>query len=837
MFFSHWTWRLQKALAPPPGPSRRRKARRPARAAPSYGRLYPEGLEDRTVPSLFGPPTPFAVHGGAGLMAVGDFNGDGIPDLAVPNGGTGTGTVSVLLANRDGTFQNAKTYPVGLGPVSAAVGDFNRDGILDLAVVNYPDATVSVLLGDGHGNFSPAANSPVPVGPDPNSVAVGDFNDDGIPDLAVPNKNGVGVLLGNGDGTFQDAKNYPAGLGPYSVAVGDFDRDGTSDVAVVNYLSNTVSVLLANGDGSFQSPKSITVGAGPLSVAVGDFDANGILDLAVVNNTDATVSALLGDGHGGFKTAFSGPVGSGAFQVAVGDFNRDGYSDVAVTNVNDNTVSVLLTNSVGTGFTPDATYPIVTGAGSVAVGDFNHDGALDLAVGGAPVDVLLNQSPVTTTVLVNANYTNPAVAGQLVSLAAYVAEAVPQPNRPTGLLTFKDTFEGTTTVLGTGTLDAAGHATLRTYSLGAGYHHITAVYEGDPNFTTSTSPVLNQLVNQDATTTTLTASANPAVAGQPVTLTATVSPVVPGFGPPTGNVLFLDDGATIGSGKLSGGIATFTTTALVDPVTHYLSAVYVGDSNFLGGTPAYLAEFINIPAPVLTSLGTTSVPEGSGTFTLTLNGSGFLSGSTVQWNDKTLSPTVATSPTQIQVTIPKEYLAEEGTAKLTVFTPGVGTSLPLTFTITDAPLAASGSNIAVTGAKKFNGVVATFTDGNPKAAIGDFTAIITWDDGTASFGTIAVAGAGFQVSGSHTFTKFNTVHVVTVTIYDKGGSTATVTDNVIDPAGPAAAGVPGGSDSGAAALPGETPPAVHGKHHHHHRRHHHHPAHAHRGHPPAPFAE
>ena len=233
---------------------------------------------------------------------------------------------------------------------------------------------------------------------------------------------------------------------------------------------------------------------------------------------------------------------------------------------------------------------------------------------------------------------------------------------------------------------------------------------------------------------------------------------------------------------LSGGTASFT-TATLPPGSHLVQAVYVGDNSFTGSFSAPLSEVIGNPAPLLTGMSTTSVLEGTGSFTLTLTGSGFLSTSTVQWNGAPMAIT-ALSATQIQVTVPAPFLAEEGTAGVIVSNPGPGggSSLPQIFTIADAPLTAAGRNISVTGKKNFSGLVATFTDGNLNATQGEFTAIITWDDGSAHFGTITRTGAGsFTVSGSHTFHAFNNVHVVTVAIYDEGGSQATVTDNVIDP--------------------------------------------------------
>src|SRR6266851_500216 len=119
----------------------------------------------------------------------------------------------------------------------------------------------------------------------PSSVAVADFNGDGIPDLAVANQNSgsLSVLLGKGDGTYQPAQNYAVGLTAISVAVGDFNGDGHLDLAVANFNDDTVSVLLGIGDGSFQSPQDFPVGSEPRSVAVADLNGDGHLDLVVAN--------------------------------------------------------------------------------------------------------------------------------------------------------------------------------------------------------------------------------------------------------------------------------------------------------------------------------------------------------------------------------------------------------------------------------------------------------------------------------------------------------------------------------------------------------------------------
>jgi hypothetical protein len=306
-----------------------------------------------------------------------------------------------------------------------AVGDFNGDGKLDLAVANYTSGDVTILLGDGSGGFTEAAGSPVRVGANPVSVAVGDFNGDGKPDLAVANSisDNVTILLGDGTGGFSQPAGSPLGLGgePSSVAVGDFNGDGKPDLAVANLNSNNVTILLGDGSGGFINALGSPVGAGngPFSVAVGDFNGDGKLDLAVANFNEGSsagnVTILLGDGSGGFTEAAGSPVGVGfeVPSVAVGDFNGDGQPDLAVANEGqfDNNcgcfvygnVTILLGDGSGS-FSQPAGSPVSAGSGpdSVAVGDFNGDGKPDLAVA--------NYSSGNVTILINNTCHRPPVA-------------------------------------------------------------------------------------------------------------------------------------------------------------------------------------------------------------------------------------------------------------------------------------------------------------------------------------------------------------------------------------------------------------------------------------------
>jgi hypothetical protein len=329
-------------------------------------------------------------------VAVGDFTGDGIPDLAVAN--YLSNTVSVLLGNGDGTFQAQRTFATASYPEAVAVGDFNGDGHLDLAVANYGDlfhndpGSVSVLLGNGDGSFQTARN--LSAGAGPNAVAVGDFNGDGIPDLAVVDKRfpsyGVSVLLGNGDGSFQTARFFGAGNNPQSVALGDFNGDGIPDLVVADAGDGQgtgagVSVLLGNGDGSFQVPRALAAGLDPTAVAVADLTSDGRLDLVVANGYEdnygfkSSVSVFQGNGDGSFGPARSYDAGAAPQSVAVGDFTGDGIPDLAVANYFSNNVSVLLGN--GDGSLQEApSFDAGLSPQVVAVGDFTGDGIPDLVV-------------------------------------------------------------------------------------------------------------------------------------------------------------------------------------------------------------------------------------------------------------------------------------------------------------------------------------------------------------------------------------------------------------------------------------------------------------------------
>jgi len=248
----------------------------------------------------FAPAATFGVIGQSPRsVAVADVNGDHIPDLITAN--DFTNDVSVLLGDGTGSFGIPTLFPVGAAPVSVAVGDVNGDGAPDLAVANALDNTVSILLGNGHGAFT--SGGILLVGASgPSSVQLADFNGDGHPDLVTANFSSanVSVLLGNGDGTFGPAATFglQGGYGPSSIAVGDVNADGKPDLVTADKTSSGVSVLVGNGDGTFATAQNFGLngGSAPESVAIADINGDGRPDLATANSSSDNVSVLLNTG-------------------------------------------------------------------------------------------------------------------------------------------------------------------------------------------------------------------------------------------------------------------------------------------------------------------------------------------------------------------------------------------------------------------------------------------------------------------------------------------------------------------------------------------------------------
>ena len=197
--------------------------------------------------------------------------------------------VLISLGKGDGTFIAEPVSPaVGAYPSNVAAGDFNKDGNADLAVTSGSGpGFITILLGHGDGTFTAATANP-PVGNSPLGLAVGDFNGDGILDLATSNAhdysvNDVTILLGNGDGSFKPGlANSAGGYGPGSLTIADLNADGVADLAVGKTQSGAIAILTGNGDGTFAAVMNFATATSQNSgnIAAADFNGDGIPDLA-----------------------------------------------------------------------------------------------------------------------------------------------------------------------------------------------------------------------------------------------------------------------------------------------------------------------------------------------------------------------------------------------------------------------------------------------------------------------------------------------------------------------------------------------------------------------------
>ncbi len=292
----------------------------------------------------------FAVNFGVGYRpsaaAIADFNGDGLLDLVTANLGT---PATLLPGNGDGTFDPFVfiSGSGGGGGTAITTGDFNGDGFADLALTRNDNVLV-ILLGNGDGTF--AAPTILSAGTYPSAIAARDLNRDGYLDLVVINTAGVSIFRGNGNGTFTALQSYNAGTTPNSVAVEDFNSDGKLDLAVSNQDSANVSIRLGVGDGTFAAAVNYPAAAWPTSIVAIDANGDGHTDLVVANHAPSWATVLRGNGDGTFAAPVSFPEGDRPFGIAAGDLNHDGRPDLVLANYWGNNIAVLLNSSSSLGF-------------------------------------------------------------------------------------------------------------------------------------------------------------------------------------------------------------------------------------------------------------------------------------------------------------------------------------------------------------------------------------------------------------------------------------------------------------------------------------------------------
>jgi hypothetical protein len=727
-------------------------------------------------------------------VSVGDFNGDGIPDLAVLNGGDADGgTVSILLGNGDGTFTPAPNSPsTGSMPNAMVVGDFNGDGNLDLAVVG--DGFVTILLGNGKGGFEFAPNSPI-TDYSAGAVAVGDFNGDGKLDLVMSGPgNSVSVWLGNGDGTFTPAANSPVNLvnNPGSIAVGDFNGDGKPDLAVTSQ-SSTVSILLGNGDGTFRAAPNSPVALASASnlVAVGDFRGIGTLDLVTLNiqeplTTLNGISILLGNGDGSFSPAVNIPVPY-AFSVveggfAVGDFNKDGKPDLGVAfNVESieypsgtqpaySTVAIMLGNGDGTfgavAYSPAMAYG---GIDSFALGDFNGDGIPDLAL----TDIYNNTATIVQTNLAetatatvtgiaptgigthnvdasysgNTSFAASASATTPLTTVADIVSAISPTTGPAGTVV-------TITGLGFGGTQGTNSVTIGGISAVVTQWSNSQIQAQIPN---GPGPGPQGVV--------VTVGGQPGIGAFTFTVTPAIIGITPSSGLPGNlvNIAGTNFGTTTGTVTFNGISATITNWTNTSIQTSVPTGATTGNvvvtaagvaSN---GVPFIVAPYITnlsvTSGAVNTSVTITGTSFGTTQGTVTFNGTPATT--ITNWTDTSIQTSVPTGATTGNVVVTAVGVASNG-VPFTV-APGITTLSPTSGVV--------GSSLTITGTS-FGTTQGTVTfNGTPATTITNWTntSIQTSVPTGATSGNVVVTVGGVASNGS-SFTVLATPGITNLSV-------------------------------------------------------------------------
>lgn len=344
-------------------------------------------------------------------MVAGDFNHDGLLDVAASD--QNNNAVNVLLGTGHGQFGAPAASPNGSSPLSLATADLDGDGNLDLVMANATYG-ISVLLGHGDGTF--AIGSDYVSGDYYYQVAIGDLNGDHKPDIVVQHDQaGLQVLIGKGDGTFQAPVDYTATGSLNAMALADLNHDSQLDVIAMNDVNQSVTVWLGKGDGTLAPASDYAAGNSYPSLAIGDLDNDGKLDVVASGNA-STFAVMLGDGSGGlnqhvtYTTASSSP-------ALLGDLNGDGKLDIILLEPDPGEgighAGVRL--GLGTGaFAKEVLYPSDPHASLPVLGDFDQDQRLDLAAMNASGSLTVMSGNGDGTFYDSINYPTATCPGPLV---------------------------------------------------------------------------------------------------------------------------------------------------------------------------------------------------------------------------------------------------------------------------------------------------------------------------------------------------------------------------------------------------------------------------------------
>jgi hypothetical protein len=343
---------------------------------------------------------------------VADVNNDGIPDVLL------NGAPQVLIGQGDGTFSNGASFEPGFSPFNIEVGDFNKDGNVDVSYTQWPSTSIKVRFGNGNGTFGAATDSPnTTVTPNLTSLEAGDINNDGFPDLITvrvrshldvdpTHFDSIGVRVNNGDGTFAPEVNYVDPVtNMNSSRLADFNNDGNLDILVQHGTLNGTSLFLGRGDGNFNPGAWTGLVSNGKNPAAADLNGDGNIDFTAFSGSGFKIFRGAGDG----TFANAGSLSTGGFNTLTGyenttkiiDIDGDGHKDIITASNTEGTVSIHKGHGDLT-FEPRKILPATPNGAEFDVVDLNGDGLLDIIVRqqsnttNYPISVIIQHQPVFT---------------------------------------------------------------------------------------------------------------------------------------------------------------------------------------------------------------------------------------------------------------------------------------------------------------------------------------------------------------------------------------------------------------------------------------------------------
>lgn len=567
------------------------------------------------------------------ILQFADVNGDGYPDLLSQTSG-----MEVALGNGDGTFNPppAVYLSTDTGGIEDSVfGDFNGDGILDIAAITNDPRVIELAQGLGGGVYTavPALYSPAnPAIPSGNLEleAVADFNGDGVSDILSLNllsPPSLTVALGNGKGGFTyktalSLSQFP-NLQYVQPVTADFNGDGFPDILLTGSVGS-LAVALSNGDGTFKTPVNIPLGplgCTPDLADVADLTGNGHLDIVIAyggdtgcgegGNNPSGYFVISGNGDGTFGAAQFYPFGNELYAPTLADLNGDGIPDLML---NDEPMAPGLGRTFAIYFLPgngDGTFgaPLAVNIGGVVsqviAADVNGDGIKDLILfnegnytgntsfGDSPgsnagIDLFMNDGHAVFNPLSQlsaGNYYMNGYVGDVngdgvADITASLFEVNTQNNAEDGFVTWLGLGQGYFAPVGTPAQRGAdlllpgNFLSDGTTSFAVNLNTEFLPDEGD----LAGAPEVFVMFNQGGDTLALTPSATSAAQGAEVNLTAAITTTI-SRGAPTGTIAFATNGTTLGTATVEGGTASFSTGSL-GVGTNSITATYSGDGNY-----------------------------------------------------------------------------------------------------------------------------------------------------------------------------------------------------------------------------------------------------------------